>query len=177
MILYCLRHGQSEKNILRVMNEDPKKQYSLTDLGKEQAQEASEKLKDKKIDLIISSEFPRAIETAKIINANHNTKIEISKELNEINSGFEGKNPKEWLDHISSDPLNGKKPGFESIKECIDRICRLIESLKNRSEKEIVIVSHGTPTEAIRHYFKDVNMEKHPLRAPKTAEIFEFNLD
>ena len=139
MILYCLRHGQSEKNTLRVMNEDSKKQYPLTNLGKEQAQEASEKLKDKKIDLIISSEFPRAIETAKIINANHNTKIEISKGINEINSGFEGKNSKEWIDHISSDPLNEKKDGAESIKECIDRIYRFIESLKNRSEKEVVL--------------------------------------
>jgi len=177
MILYCLRHGQAEHNPEHIMNDDPTKSIHLTELGKQQVQKASDELKDKKIEVIFASEFPRAQETAKIINKYHNVEIKIDKRLNDIISGFEGKNSREWADFISSDGLNKKKEGAESVKEVVNRVYQFLNDLKKRPEKEAVIISHGVTTEAIRTYFGDTNIEENPTKAAPNAKVFEFELE
>ena len=158
------------------MNSDPKKPIHLTELGKEQVQEAAEKLKDKKIEIIFTSEFPRAQETARIVNKYHKVKVKIDKRLNEIISGFEGKISKEWKNFLSSDTLNKKKQGAESINDVVNRIYNFLEDIKNRPEKEIVIATHGIPLRAIMSFFGEINIEKDPTKPPQNASIHKFEL-
>jgi isoleucyl-tRNA synthetase len=65
---FLVRHGQSEANARgHVISCDVNQPDSLSTLGHTQAEKAGEALAGKKIDLIITSPFARAQETAKII--------------------------------------------------------------------------------------------------------------
>lgn len=176
MKIYCIRHGEAEHNIKNMMSEDPSKPINLTEKGKKQASETSEKLKDKKIEKIFVSELPRAKQTADIINKHHHVKVIVDDKLNDIAPGFEGQKIEEWKEFISSNPFNTKKEGSESINDVIDRMRNFIDSLKNRSEKEIVIISHGTPIQVIRYHLGTLKRDKLPTSCPKNAEIIELDL-
>ncbi|MDQ5953049.1 MAG: isoleucyl-tRNA synthetase, partial [Patescibacteria group bacterium] len=66
--LVFVRHGQSEKNILRIKS-SAKDKHPLTEKGKAQAKDAAFKLsKDDSFDFIISSPVLRARQTAEIIS-------------------------------------------------------------------------------------------------------------
>lgn len=66
MKIYTVRHGQTEWNKKGLYQ--GKTDVPLNEEGKKQATLVKEKLKDKKIDLIISSPLKRAKETAEIIS-------------------------------------------------------------------------------------------------------------
>ena len=66
MKIYTVRHGQTEWNKKGLYQ--GKTDVPLNEEGKKQAMLVKEKLKDKKIDLIISSPLKRAKETAEIIS-------------------------------------------------------------------------------------------------------------
>jgi probable phosphoglycerate mutase len=66
--LVFIRHGQSEKNILKIKS-SAKDKHPLTEKGKVQAQNAAKKLSaNNDFDLIISSPVLRARQTAEIIS-------------------------------------------------------------------------------------------------------------
>jgi broad specificity phosphatase PhoE len=65
--IYLARHGQDEDNAKGILN--GRRDYPLSDLGREQAKEVAKKIKDAGIvfDKVYSSPLARAYETAKII--------------------------------------------------------------------------------------------------------------
>lgn len=64
MTLYLTRHGETEWNVQNKVCGIT--DVELTDKGRSQAKELGEKLRDHKIDLIVSSPLKRALETARI---------------------------------------------------------------------------------------------------------------
>ncbi len=65
MIIYIVRHGQTDYNVEGRYG--GRIDVPLNDTGIKQAQELHEKLKDIKFDLVYSSPLQRAIKTAEII--------------------------------------------------------------------------------------------------------------
>ena len=61
MILYLVRHGQSEGNVKRYFHGQT--DYPLTDHGREQAREVAEKLKDATFTRCCTSDLQRARDT------------------------------------------------------------------------------------------------------------------
>ena len=66
MAVLMTRHGQTDQNVEKRVQ--GKADIELNATGIEQAKITSEKLKDEKIDIIISSPLKRAKQTAEIIN-------------------------------------------------------------------------------------------------------------
>ena len=62
-----IRHGESEANILRIVDDDVAAKYHLTDIGKGQINYALTQLKKLKLDKVVSSPILRARESADII--------------------------------------------------------------------------------------------------------------
>ena len=81
MKLYLVRHGESECNVQRRLY--GRTDCSLTEKGCRQAREVGEKLRDEKIDLCISSPLIRAAETARLVLAGRNVRIELDDDLME----------------------------------------------------------------------------------------------
>jgi len=178
MILYCLRHGQAEHNINHLMNGDPSKPYHLTELGKQQAIETRGKLKDISFDIIITSEMPRAIETAKIINKNNVNQVK-DKRLNDLDSGVEEKTYKEYkaeqkrlaeIQNIDTRDVRINKG--ESFNDEKNRIWNFLKELKIKNYKNVLLIAHFDTIIAIDEYAnKNISQNK-----PKNCEIFRFEI-
>lgn len=85
MKLFLVRHGETDWNKINKLQGST--DIPLNDKGREQAQRAAEKLKEKEFDMILSSPLKRAYETAQIINKYHNKKIKKDIELVERDFG------------------------------------------------------------------------------------------
>ena len=168
MRLTFVRHGQTISNIKDICDDDPSKKTSLTTKGEAQAQEAAEILKNKKIDIIFTSEFFRTNETADIINKYHNVKIKVDKKLDDRKTGFTGESERTFLKFLidSRDFWNAKHKNGESFEEEKKRVISFIKNLKKSAYKsyeayeDVLIITHGEPIKIIKGYFDNLNNKK-----------------
>ncbi len=132
---YFFRHGQSIENQFGKILTDGTR-APLTDVGLKQAESLSNFLADKKLQVIFSSPFIRAINTAKIVAQHHkNAKIITNDILREAPFGFWQEENPEKQKRISMT--------FEKIKEFMQEIV-----LASHFE-HIAIASHGGITRAL----------------------------
>jgi probable phosphoglycerate mutase len=119
----------------------------LTATGKKQAEILSQKLRDKKIDMIFASDLGRTRQTAEIIAANLNAPIIFDWLLRERNNGI--------LENKPNDNLDWTKLNIENAKNANRRI-EPISNIKKRAEafinsldllpvpvNNILIISHN----------------------------------
>lgn len=160
MKLLVSRHGETFWNVEeRVCGLTD---VSLTEKGIAQARMLAEKVKNRGIDIIISSPLKRAYTTAHIVADRIGVSVETDKRLIEQNYGqYEG------IDCHDERFLNNKRnfaykyPGGESMMDVAYRTYGLIEELKkNYSDKTILLVCHNGVVRVINTYFKDVTNEE-----------------
>ncbi len=153
MRFYICRHGQSTFNVLKKIQGHTNISV-LTDIGRNQALESAQKLKDKNIDIIISSPLMRAYETAEIFKTILKKEIITDGAFIEINVGdVEGldKNKintkyKETYEYWkSNDPkhLDVSFPGGETKRQARERIFKGLLKYTNMDYENIVITAHG----------------------------------
>lgn len=140
------RHGQTRSNVDKTFqsNEDD----NLTEKGLEQIEKLAQRLKNEKIDLILSSDSVRCNKTTEGIRRYHNVPVEYLKILREKdNSSFSGKSAKS----MNWESLEGtfetrKTPGGESLLEVRERGRKFLRELLKKysdEDKTILVVSHG----------------------------------
>lgn len=154
-ILYLARHGETQWN--KVQRFQGQLDSKLTELGEKQSKKIAEKVSHHKIDLIISSNLGRAIESASICKQQLNVNTKIVKKLTERHLGeWQGKkieylveNPNylELLQNYTKLTPNGG----ESAICCGERIERSLKEItKKYKNKALLIIFHG---EALRCFF------------------------
>lgn len=155
---FVIRHGHSENNELKVTNTHNFNIYKLTKLGEEQATNARIVVGQEKIDIVISSPFLRAKETAEIIS-NKAIQVIFDVRLKELEESAVDGSPLDNLVHRShkvaianwSRQLN-KEETYESLylrcKDLIDSVESLYAS------KNILLVTHGAPQNMIEAILK-----------------------
>lgn len=124
---------ENEKNPLSVDGEEKAKQLSLID-------------EMKNIELVISSNYVRAISTAKYLAHQNKIDINIIEDFGERKFGINSwdEKPKNFTQRQLEDE-NYKMPNGESRKETADRMYNsLFKILNEYHGKRIAIVSHGT---------------------------------
>lgn len=119
----------------------PNSLEALTELGRQQAREAAEDIKDHKIDRIITSKLQRARQTAnevaKVIGFDPK-KIEIDNRIIEYDMGAITGTP---IRKVTSAELTSAKGAEDSIK-FRDKILSFLEEYKD-NPKNILIVTHA----------------------------------
>ncbi|GHU08483.1 hypothetical protein FACS189431_4820 [Alphaproteobacteria bacterium] len=176
--IYFVRHGQTDWNKQgRAMG---RTDQPLNDEGRKQAEQAREKLKGKKIDLILSSPLKRAKETAEIINKDFNVPIIFRDELVERNFGErEGKisTPEDYEDNW--DYEKSLTDTGESVKEIFERVHSLIDEIKEKyAGKNILVASHGGVARAFRFYFEKMPEDgKLAKYTTPNSEIIEYSFE
>ncbi|MCX6702585.1 MAG: class I tRNA ligase family protein [Candidatus Wolfebacteria bacterium] len=181
---YVVRHGETDWN--------KEKRYqghtgtSLNEKGIEQAKSAAEKLKNKNISLIISSDLSRCRETAEIIAKEIGAEIIVDERFRERNGGeWEGLRIDEILKKHglgNTWPLpqefNDIKPdGGENWHEVEKRVEEaLLHHKGNHSRRNIVIVTHFLPMTIINKKMKGLSQEEAVQSSPKNTEVFEFTI-
>jgi len=149
---FVMRHGQTQNNTKNLVSTKIEKGSHLTDLGKEETILSAESLKDKNIDLIISSPYYRTLETSKIIAPLLNLKEEdilTDARLGEMQVlSYEGKN---WDEYHKDFPktlenFDKKNEGDESYKDVQTRAMNFLFDIEEKyQDKNILIVTHGGP--------------------------------
>ena len=160
MELYFLRHGQTNYNVKDLCNSNPFVDVHLTSLGKKQARDTAEKLKEKKFDIIFVSELPRTLETAEIINKFHDVEIKTDKRINDRKSGFEGKKNSDFLKAIRNNILNGKINEGESFLDEKKRVFSFLDDLVKMNYKIVLVVAHEDTLKIAKGYFENLSDEE-----------------
>ncbi|MFA6554594.1 MAG: class I tRNA ligase family protein [Candidatus Paceibacterota bacterium] len=148
---YMMRHGQSENNILKVLNSDKSKKFHLTELGREQAKKTATDWSIK-IDHIFCSPILRARETAELFAENvgfDKDKIVFDDRLCEMGMGeFEGvdENKLGNLFESREEYFTKNKNGVENRNDQKKRVGSFLEETdKKYEDKTILVVSHDGP--------------------------------
>ncbi len=144
MRLIITRHGETEENKAGI--KQGHLPGTLSELGVRQAEKLAERLKDEKIDLIISSDLARALDTAKIIAKFHpDVDLILNEKLRERYFGkFQGKTKKEFgiPSHLPVSDFAGDDD-IESDKDFFSRGGDLIREVIGRPEENILLIGHG----------------------------------
>ena len=151
MILYLVRHGQSEGNVKRYFHGQT--DYPLTELGRAQAQEAAEKLKDAQFTRCCASNLQRAWDTALACLTFHkDVTAEVCTDLREHFVGDMEDIPWEEAqrrfpgipEKFVSDWFHTVPPGGEDPQDMLKRVARCIDSIIERGEDTLVVSHFGT---------------------------------
>lgn len=151
MILYVVRHGQTEWNLshrCQGISDIP-----LTDKGREEAFELQELVKDIDLDVVISSPLSRAIETAKILT-DDKLPVNIDDRIKERNWGMNEGMVVDELDQWDCWDviLNTEVRGIEKVQDLMKRVSEFIEDIKVRyPDKKVLVVTHSAVIRVI-HY-------------------------
>ena len=140
--ILLVRHGESEANVARRINDNPNRQVNLTDLGRQQA----ESVDAGQIDLAYASEFPRAQQTARLILRQAHLPVLIDPRINERRSGMDDIPVHEFNERMRRDPVHFRPEGGESFHEEMDRVGDFLDEMAIRHPgKRILAVSHENP--------------------------------
>ncbi len=179
MKLLIARHGKTNWNT-------EKRAAGLSDVelneeGIEQAKILRDKLKDTKIDVIISSPLVRAKKTAEIINENHNLNILIDEGAIERNLGiYEGQpNEQEIFNEIRYYTKNVPVEKGEDCKTYTKKVFNFLDKIINEYKgkvETILIVSHGFFLRSANWYFNGVPTEPEEVIRIKNCQIDEYEV-
>lgn len=167
--MYIFRHGQTEDNANFVFS--GWRESHLTEKGKEQALELAEKLKDKKIDMLISSPQVRALETLEYaISKNEkakNLEVHTDDRIKERHYGdFQGKSKLEMQMEDAENlaivrrSFDNVPPNGESIEMVYKRVaefCDEIIPLMKKNKINVAISCHGNSIRGFRRYFENLS--------------------
>jgi isoleucyl-tRNA synthetase len=179
---YIMRHGEAQNNVNRILSCKINDGMSLSEKGKEDIKKIAQNLKDKKIDLIISSDLDRTEQTAEIISKELGIEVIFDKRLRETNVGdFDGEKiddvpdfKEKWDKGINMRFPNGDD--WFSLGDRAEDFYRFI--FDNYRNKNILIVSHGDLLTAIEakisgnDYIKEIK-EVHGNRYIEKSECRE----
>jgi probable phosphoglycerate mutase len=177
--LVLIRHGESVSSVQRTMG-GPRTCGGLSPLGRKQAEALAERLQrtgEVRADVLVSSTYPRAFQTAEIVATGlGDPAIQVMESLGEHDPGEEcdgrswddaiAEHQPDW-DHIwEHDPYASGFPGAESIGEFHHRVATaLYQLLRDHPDRSLVIVCHGGVVDRILRIL---------LRLPFTGS-FELN--
>lgn len=160
MKILIIRHGQDLPNYRGGWSKN-----GLTEEGRKQAHKLGRYLLSRKISRIITSDLPRAKETADILNDYLKVPIEYQPAWREINSGLlsgmnkmqsDEKYPDFYIEKIDIDQ---HFPEGESPREFYERIIDAFETLQREItiDEDIALVTHGGVIMALFHYLENLD--------------------
>ena len=155
--LWLVRHGQTNWNLEG--RYQGQADVPLNEAGWAQARALLTEWPARDFAAIYSSDMRRALDTAQLIGAHLNLPVEIDRRLREVGLGLwegmvvgdiQAKYAAEWLER-TSDPLNARPPGGETLAEVAVRAWAAADDLaRAHDSREVVVVAHGLTLAAIR---------------------------
>ena len=144
--LYLVRHGETVDNANQIMQGQT--QGELNENGIKQARQFSEEWKDKPVDVVISSDLKRSVDTARIIAEPHHLEVISTPLLRERDWGsFTGRYIPDLKGEIWPDDI-------ETLENLLSRACEFIAYVKQTfPEKKVLAVGHGIINKAIQSFY------------------------
>ncbi|MBM7702469.1 histidine phosphatase family protein [Metabacillus iocasae] len=151
-----MRHGQTDWNKQRLIQGHSN--IPLNEKGREQAKKVAEAFRDKRVDVMYSSDLLRAYETAleiaKVVSVE---KVTTCKRLRERSFGDLEAQAVSKLEELvpgygtnwGSDAVYNMERLEDAQKRLTDRLVEIVEEAKN---KHVVVVSHGAIINLFIHF-------------------------
>jgi len=165
MIIYLVRHGETDANKNKVM-QGRSQNLQLNENGIRQATNLKNKLKDIKFDVCFTSPLIRAWSTAMILVGDRVEIKEDERIIERYLGNIEGKdvsfyNSKKYWDYN----LNSDEEDVEKIQDIFKRCNSFIDNLKKNYNEDdtILVVSHGAVTRCLHHILKKSDVNKNLL--------------
>ena len=161
MKIYVIRHGQTVWNAKGIIQGHSQNRLSKT--GKAQVEESALKLKNEKIDLIISSPLMRTMQTANIMNQYHGVKIIKNEKIIENHQGiFTGRKKSDLTQKELEQKLKMSKDAkMETMEEVEARTRKFMDEIKHKySDKTLLVVTHNIVASAIESIAKYNKFDK-----------------
>ena len=156
MILYVVRHGQTDKNKFGLVQGQT--EADLNDVGISEAKKLQSLVKNLNIDVVISSPLRRAKDTAKIIT-DDKYPINTDDRLIERDWGMcEGAH----IDEVDTVKcwnffLNTDNNGIERVRDLLMRVSDFLEDIKVKySDKNVLVVTHSAILRAIHYSLRPI---------------------
>lgn len=160
--LLLTRHGETVDNKAQIMQGQT--QGELNETGRQQAREVRDRMKDRQIDVFVSSDLYRSVETCEIIAEPYGLPVVTTPLLRERDWGsFTGKfipdlQNKEWPDDI------------EPLESMLSRARNFLTWLKvTYRDKTILAVGHGIINKAIQSVY--FNKPMNQIQKMENAEV------
>lgn len=168
-----IRHAHSEANEKKVMSGDPGVIYHLSELGKEQLKQVSFDSSD----LLVSSDFTRAIETAQALFPQQ--EILINPLFRELQYGPYEKQDimsiidEYYLRYLNDEKHDGMSNYSETQKRALEALIWLYEISKEKGYQSITVISHAGFLRMIKVVLNDVAKEDYRLIHFQNLDSFE----
>jgi broad specificity phosphatase PhoE len=153
--LLLVRHGATDENVRRVLQGQTP--TSLNELGRRQARLVADRLSrfEPKIGLVVSSDLPRARETAEPIAALSGANWLVDRVWRERAFGmFEGQSLDAW-DAWRETSKTNDPPGGETVEIFRERVRGALTAIAGHraAERAVVVVTHGGVCRALLRMF------------------------
>lgn len=178
--LLLARHGQSLFNIDGVVNGDPALDRGLSPLGVQEAEHLGLQLAGVAVDLCVTSEFPRAKETARLALAERadETATLVDADLNDVRIGeLEGESLDTYRSWKRAHPPGTPFPGGETLDAAARRYADALERLLARPEQTILCVCHEIPVRYAVNAALGSDELDGPLHDVANAALYLFDAD
>ena len=165
--LLLVRHGETVDNVNQIMQGQT--QGELTQNGVLQAEELARQMTDEQIDVFVSSDLKRSIDTCKIIAQLHHLPVVQTPLLRERDwGGFTGR----FIPDLKDEPW---PDDIETITDLRARAQAFLDFIKEQySEKTVLAVGHGIINKAIQAVHLGKEMREIPRMT--NAEVREVKL-
>ncbi|MBU0907651.1 MAG: histidine phosphatase family protein [Nanoarchaeota archaeon] len=178
MKVYFMRHGESEYNVVKRINFNPKVEVGLTVKGKDQVKKVAMELFKLRFDAVYSSQFERAKESAKIMAEGRKLKVRGDVRLNEMKYGLEGESAEDYYS-VRSDAESlseFKLEGYESFLDVKSRVYDFLQGLRKKKYARVLVVAHEAVVQAARTLFNEFNDEEAFTTPIKNGQYFMFDM-
>ncbi len=172
------RHAESECSDRGVVNGEPNSSCPLTERGEEEARALGRSLVGRRLDLYVTSEFPRTRQTAEIALTGRELPWLELTELNDIRVGAFEQGPLEQYASWAHAHEPGERPagGGESRSEAAARFVRGFRIVLARAESVILVVTHGLAVSFLREASAGRGFHARHVPVPY-ARPFEFGAE
>lgn len=149
--VYLIRHSELTPKVnLKFINSKDSSQVAnekgfLSVSGEKRAEELSKKEELQNIDAVYSSNYVRALETAKYIALENNTIINVDERLNERKIGDIGDLDWKEFERLQKKDFDFKLSGGESLDQTKKRMIEAMKSiLMFETGNRVAVISHAT---------------------------------
>jgi 2,3-bisphosphoglycerate-dependent phosphoglycerate mutase len=133
----------------------------LSATGRAQAGELGERRRSDGVDVVVSSDLNRAVETARIAFGSSGIPVLLDWRLRECNYGAMNGMPRAQLEAERSRRLDEPFPGGESWRDAVARVVLCLRELAgDRGGQRVVLIGHVATRWALDHHAVGIPLEQ-----------------
>jgi broad specificity phosphatase PhoE len=152
-------------------------QGELSETGREQALLLGERRRDDGIELVVSSDQRRAVETAELAFAGSAIPVRHDYRLRECNYGDWNGMPRARLEEERLRRIDVPFPGGESWREAVQRHAGFLDELAGGGRRRVLLIGHVATRWALDHLLNGVSLEQLAAEEFAWREGWEYLLD